>query len=195
MNARICESTSFVNLLGKARGGDRAALNDLLEIVRPWMKQIAARAHTNRPEYDRSDVVQDTQLLIARNIGKFDGNSAGEFYTWVRVSLERVVISRQRGVKRAVHLPGELAADARLPAGPETPSAEFIRRESRQNVRDALARLFPDDQNMIRLRHYAGLEFTEIAAVLGIKADTARQRHARALKRLDEQLRLLGTES
>ncbi|MFT3799320.1 RNA polymerase sigma factor [Microbacterium sp.] len=47
-------------------------------------------------------------------------------------------------------------------------------------VRDAIARLDPDDAELIRLVHWERLTIVDAAEVLGIPASTARGRYAKA---------------
>lgn len=64
-----------------------------------------------------------------------------------------------------------------------------------QEVRDAIARLAPDQAELIRLLHWDGFTVVEAAAVLGIPASTARSRYARAKQDLRVLLEIPATLS
>jgi RNA polymerase sigma-70 factor (ECF subfamily) len=65
-----------------------------------------------------------------------------------------------------------------------TPSEATDRQNVQEHVRRALDMLGPKDQNILWMRHYDQLTFSEVAAVLGIKESAATLRYVRALRRL-----------
>ena len=78
----------------------------------------------------------------------------------------------------------EVTADAaRVPGGvdPATDVADI-------DVRDAMARLDPDDRALLALRYVAGFDSNELAKASGISASGMRNRLERLLKRLREEL-------
>ncbi len=81
-----------------------------------------------------------------------------------------------------------LLAD-RLAYSGTTPSGRMRREETRSQARAALARLAPDDQEVLVLRHLEQLSTREIAAILEISEPAVRHRQRRALERLTKLLR------
>ena len=78
----------------------------------------------------------------------------------------------------------EVTADAaRVPGGvdPATDVADI-------DVRDAMARLDPDDRALLALRYVAGSDSNELAKASGISSSGMRNRLERLLKRLREEL-------
>lgn len=70
-----------------------------------------------------------------------------------------------------------------LIAGGPSPSDGAAREEVRARVLQAIQALSADDRELLDLRYWEGLPFAEVGAVLGIREEAARVRHARALKR------------
>jgi RNA polymerase sigma-70 factor (ECF subfamily) len=60
------------------------------------------------------------------------------------------------------------------------PSAALSRAERCEVVRAALEKLDPIDREILALRYFDGLNFTQIGAILGLKANTANARALRA---------------
>ncbi len=61
-------------------------------------------------------------------------------------------------------------------------------RTSEVDLGAAMARLDPDERQVIALRHVAGLDATEIGRALGLSSSGVRSRLARAIERLREEL-------
>jgi RNA polymerase sigma-70 factor (ECF subfamily) len=59
-----------------------------------------------------------------------------------------------------------------------------LRQELREQVREALDRLGPNDGELLVLRYVEQLSTPEIAAALGLSVGAVKMRHLRALQRL-----------
>jgi RNA polymerase sigma-70 factor (ECF subfamily) len=68
------------------------------------------------------------------------------------------------------------------------PADRLVDQELARRVRDGLARLGEDDQEVLLLRVFEGLSNVETAAALGIDPAAASQRFGRALVRLGRLL-------
>jgi RNA polymerase sigma-70 factor (ECF subfamily) len=195
MSGKPLDPTSGLELLKKARAGDKGALNELIERLRPWMKRLASQMAPQRGNLDSSDVVQDALLLVARNFQKCQANGVGQFCGWV-LTIVRHEAMRVGGTRPSPKpLPEGSSAEERIPAQVDTPSEHAIQNEHREQVQQAIARLSVEDQDVILLRDYDDLEYEEIADVLDITPAVARQRHVRALKRLKKELEQFGDHS
>jgi RNA polymerase sigma-70 factor (ECF subfamily) len=64
------------------------------------------------------------------------------------------------------------------------PSTAASRAERREAIRAALEKLDPVDREILALRYFDGLNFTQIGAILGLKANTANTRALRAALKL-----------
>jgi len=88
----------------------------------------------------------------------------------------------QRSLRRRGALQVKLGGQAiHLDPGPEM---TVVRNAEQQRLVAALAKLKPEDQEVLRLRAYEHLTVTEVAVVLGCSVPAAKQRSARAVKRL-----------
>jgi RNA polymerase sigma factor (sigma-70 family) len=199
----------FPELLARARAGDRAAIDQLLALARPWLEH-PARSQAQAPEPDRSssDLVQEAWLRAWQKLDQFRGaDDEAQALTTFRAWLTRIVTrlginaardatARQRTPPgKLLRLHGTTPAEDSLPAldpcasGP-TPSAGAQAEERARLVREALARLTdPLDRDLVRLRFFEGLSLRQVAARLGLSHETVRQRFHALLDRLGRELR------
>jgi RNA polymerase sigma-70 factor (ECF subfamily) len=75
-----------------------------------------------------------------------------------------------------------------LLASGSTPSQNLDRRELARHLRLALGQLPDTDRELLLLRNFEGLSYSEIGYILGVEPATARKRHGRALVRLHKIL-------
>src|SRR3954451_23997974 len=83
------ESRELTALLARARGGDDAALGQLLERFRAYLT-VLARVQIGRRlqgKADCADVVQEAFLEAARQFPRFRGTTEGEVISWLREIL------------------------------------------------------------------------------------------------------------
>lgn len=112
-----------------------------------------------------------------------DGESAR---SWLYGVAWRQLANRHRKV-RSHSTVRERLARIRGP-DPETPESVVIRREAGAEVRRALGRLRPDDQEVLRLATWEDLPHADIAQILGCSRHAVDQRIHRATRRLGRQL-------
>lgn len=158
---------------GAARGG-RPELEALLRRCYPRIHALCRRITAD--DQDALDAAQEACIAVARGIARFDGRSA--FTTWLyRVTTNACLDELRRRRRRPVAY------------GADTVSAAATRRTDepaldaavadRLTVDAALAGLPEDFRAAVVLRDLCGLDYAEIAAVLGIPAGTVRSRIAR----------------
>ncbi len=80
------DSSASRVLLRRACAGEGAALGELLERIRPWLRTLSARylRQVDGARFDASDVVQQTCLSVHRRIHQFEGSDVALFMGWVR---------------------------------------------------------------------------------------------------------------
>ena len=154
-----------------------------------------------------SDVIQETYLEALRRIDEYISQPQLTFYVWLRflaiqqvkTSYRRHVEAQARDLRREVGIRGEPDSSQETgsvcPASPvETPSQIFIRGEKGDLLRGAMDGLEPLDREVILLRHFEHLSWTEVGEILGLHEPATRQRHCRAMKKLKEILRASSPE-
>ena len=171
------DSQEYERLLQLARGGDRAALGQLLEGFRPYLQLLARRRVDPRlsSRVDASDLVQITFLEAQRDLDAFRGGSFSELAAWLRSVLQRNVLraaerhldAQRRSVRREQKLEGSDGQPlAQLPQDESSPSRRAMRGEDAVRLAAALAQIPEDQAEAIRLRHLEGYSLKDMAAAL-----------------------------
>ncbi len=195
-------------LLDAAARGDAPARGRLLERHRDRLKRMVAVRLDRRlaARVDPSDVVQETLAEAAGKLDAYLRTRPLPFYPWLRrLAQERLADAHRhhlRAGRRSVAreepagLPAESALELaeRLLAVSAGPSAGLRREEGRALVRAALDRLSVRDREVLVLRHLEHLSTAEAAAVLDISEGAVRVRLLRALQRLRDVLKSMGSQ-
>jgi len=172
------EGSSDADLAAAAARGDGRALDALLERHVDRVHGICRRILVNHD--DALDATQEALLAIARRIATFDGRS--QFTTWCyRVAANAAIDEARRRRRRPA--PVETLAD-RPDAGPSI--ADGV--ADRLMVDAALASIPVEFRAAVALRDLAGLDYAQIAEVLGIAPGTVRSRIARGRAALADRL-------
>jgi RNA polymerase sigma-70 factor (ECF subfamily) len=166
----------------RAVAGDaqaRALFATRMECVPRMLAVMNRRQRLPLPAQDVDDLVQDTLVTIWRRLDTYAGMASLE--TWVYRFCRFQLANRLRAVsRRPAHVP--LAADAQV-------SEDARRLLEFEDVQAALERLPALTSDVIRLKHFGSLSFTEIGVRLALSPNTAKTRYYRGLAELR---RLLG---
>jgi RNA polymerase sigma-70 factor (ECF subfamily) len=190
--APLLSDEPTIELVIKARQGDRAAAEALLQRCLPPLKRwahgrlpAAARAYL-----DTEDLVQETALHVFRRLDRFEPRHVGAMQAYLR----QAVINRIRDeVRRIGRHPGTVELPEDLPGDRTSQLEVMIQDEAYQRYRDALATLDARDREMVVARIEVQWSFSEIAHRFDLPTvDAARMRVTRALRRLTESLRSDG---
>ncbi|MCW2943974.1 MAG: polymerase, sigma-24 subunit, subfamily [Actinoallomurus sp.] len=169
-------------LAQRAAEGDRDALNDLIRVIEPNVLRHCARFLPCRQ--DAEEACQDALVLVARNIGRFEGRS--RFSTWLHVVVANSARSTYRSLKRrSIEQGGE------LPHQRPDPRRTSVIAGSRVDILDAmedLERRKPDLIEALVLRDVSQLEYSEIAKQLGLPLGTVKSRIHEARKQVRQSL-------
>lgn len=171
------------SLVERARGGDRAAMEELLASVAPSIQRFGMRMC--RASHDADDVLQDTLLAVAQHLPDFEGRSS--FTSWVFALTRSACARRRRGLKNAPPVSDERMAE-QPDAGP-SPEARAEGSELARVVDRALAGLPDDYREVILLRDVEGLSAPEAAEAIGVSVDALKSRLHRAREALRSALR------
>lgn len=197
-------STSIQDLVQAARRGDEAALGELLELHRPYLKLISQRALGPRLQarLDASDLVQQTFLAASQAFGGFEGEAAEQFIAWLHSMHEHSV---QRAVRTHLHTEKrdarrEAIADesnARLlglaDACGSSPSQRLLRNERAVYMARCLESLPAAQLEAIRLKYLEGLTVEQAAEQLGCTKFALAGLLHRGIKNLRRQMQALET--
>lgn len=128
-------------------------------------------------EADAEDAVAETFAVAWRRVDRLPEPDAA--LPWLLATARRVLANQHRGKGRRLRLGLRLSAQPQavpLIHGVATPALE------------ALARMRPDDQELLRLLVWDGLSQAEAGEALGISANAVGIRLSRARKRFGEEL-------
>jgi RNA polymerase sigma factor (sigma-70 family) len=207
-------SDGFHDLIVRAQRGDRAAVDALLEVIRPWLWQSARGfADADRPDESTADLAQSAWLKVWQSLDQFQGpkdTEAGDaqtlamFRAWALQIVRRLgmnaVRDRNAGVRRP---PGGVERLDLCPPGQSTrswgyrgpraadpsPSACAEAIEQAERIAAALERLSSEeDREIVRLRFVEGLSLRQIGSELSRNHEHVRQRFHAAMRILEREL-------
>jgi len=187
-------ATSDQELLEQARGGDRAAIERLLErhqrrVFRFGMKMCGE-------EEDAKDVLQETLIAAARGIRDFRG--ASSVSTWLYTIARSFCIKRHRTSKFAPAQVESLEERSRevqtMADASRGPEDAAVGSQVRAALQTAIGSLEPMYREVLVLRDVEGLSAPEVAEVLGLSVEAVKSRLHRARVAVREQVAaVLGT--
>ena len=179
---------STFTLLGKARAGDRDALERLFARHLPPLQRWARGRLPQwaRQLSDTDDLVQDALAQTFKRIDEFEPRDVGALQAYLR----QAVINRVRDELRRLgrRPPAADLETIELSSG-DSPLAEAIGREGVDRYRRALDRLKPMERELVIARVEMGYTYGELAEMLGKPSpEAARKAAQRALVRVAEEM-------
>lgn len=180
-------------LLDRWHGGDRAALDQLLEQHAGWIRSHVHRrlGGALRGRAETGDYVQETVLEFLRYGPRFRLSNGNHFRALLGRIAERVLSgnhrwwqARRRELARERGLPADSAIDLDAARRPTSPTQAAQRSERAQWIRLGLELLPHEQREVLVLRQFDGLGYREIAERLHSTAEAARKRYARAVAEL-----------
>ena len=185
------EGESSIELLDRARNGDREAMDRLFA---RYLRPLCKWAHGRLPQWARSmsdtqDLVQDGIVGVLSHVATFRPDRPGALHSYLRTAvLNRIRDELRKAHRRplGVELGGDLATV--LP----TPYDLRAMQEDREMFERALDELPDDDRELVIARLEWGLSYAEVAAALGRPSpDAARVAVRRAVVKLADGMRRL----
>ena len=190
------DSHDTTAMLDRVAAGSMAALDQLLSLHRPYLKRIVEMRMepTLRTRVDASDVVQETQVVIAKGIEHFINHRPTSFRIWIRrKALDQLKDQRRRHIrtmKRSVLREQNISDVSSIEIARKllsnSPSGILGQIELRERVYGLIEQLTEIYREVLMLRHAEELTNAEVADLLGIDPNTARQRYGRALQKLHQ---------
>ncbi len=181
-------SDSSVNLLTRARNGDREALERLGARHRPELRRWARGRLPAwaRDAVDTDDLVQDALMQTVRRIDAFRPHHDGALQGYLRQALQNRIRDE---VRRRRRRPDRTSIDAEAAVDGASPLEAAIGTENLERYEAALATMRPEDRELIVLRIELGMSYDDLANAVGKpSANAARMAVMRALLRLAEEL-------
>jgi RNA polymerase sigma-70 factor (ECF subfamily) len=170
-------------LIQRWQRGDLVAFE---ELVRRWEQPIARYLARQVGRTDLvPDLCQEVFLRVYRAGPRY--REAGAFSTW----LYRIALNLARDAGRRRPQP-QLLTDQRPQAGSQAPEERGEQQELAECVALGLADLPSPLREVLVLRHYEGMNFAQMASLLGTPASTLKSRFAVALNRMRVHLERMG---
>lgn len=195
LQSSAADSHLSVVLLQQARAGEQAALGELLERIRPWLRVLADGRLGSRlaARFDASDVVQQTCLSIYKRIQQFEGQDIAQFMAWVREihcrniqdEVRRHLVAQERSVGRDRPL---TEIDATVQAN-ESPKSALVLGEDALRLAQALELLPESQRKVIAMRYLEELPVSRIAHLMDLTPDAVTSLVRRGLQQLRMRLK------
>ncbi|MFO1109614.1 MAG: sigma-70 family RNA polymerase sigma factor [Bradyrhizobium sp.] len=161
-------------------------LSDALTIAR-WLTRNRA---------DADDVLQESCIRAFRSIGQLRDENGRAWilaivrntaYTWLRKHRSKALVLVE-DLAEQERIDAELGAD-RAGANDGNPETELIEQADAARLETAIQELPPHFREVLVLRDMQGLEYREIAQVIGAPVGTVMSRLARARQKLIQLLK------
>ena len=182
---------SVQDLVDRASAGDEAAAR---ELAGRYERQLRSTIHSGigrdlRPRVGTSDVLQSTMLAALSQLDRFEFRGEPAFLSWLNAIAERKLLMAARyhsARKRDVRRERVQVEEPPQAAGIPSPSQSAVHAEFTQLIQNAVLRLPPLEQRVVRLHTFEGRSFARVAEELGLSG------HARARYLFQRALKLLG---
>ena len=160
---------------------DREAFGRLFDFYAPRLKAVVMRSGANAAQAE--DIVQDVMLAVWHRAAQFDATRA-QVSGWV------YRIARNRQIDLARRAPRPVPEEIAEPDTASEDATDILALEQEAGrLREALARLKPDQREMIEKAYLGELSHTEIQDVTGLPLGTIKSRIRLGLDRLRHELK------
>lgn len=169
--------------------GDKDAYRELVARYSQVVFRVAYRITGD--ESDAEEVVQETFLRGYQKLGDFEGRSS--MATWLyrigaNCALDIVSRRRPEAENRIAEEDDAKQSEVQLADIKAGPDRLLLSREIEATRQAAMSELTPTERTAFVLRHMEGRSTEEIAAVLNIPPNAAKQAVFRAVQKLRRQL-------
>jgi RNA polymerase sigma-70 factor (ECF subfamily) len=172
-------------LIGRCQAGDQSAFEELLAGYERLIYNLTFRYFGNH--HDASDVGQDAMVRIYQKIKEFNGRSS--FKTWLYRVVSNLCLDELRRRKHQVASLEEYRELGYEPASASPNPEETAESMERSRlIQELLTSLSVEHRTILILKDIEGLEYNEIAQVLGCGIGTVKSRLSRAREAFRRQL-------
>ena len=170
------------DLRARFRQGDPDAVREVYRAHGRLVYAVAYKVLGDRGLAE--EATQQTFVKAWRAAQSFDEQR--QLGPWLAAIARRVAIDvyRREAIRSADSLDSVAPGEPALVSSPQSAESVYDVWE----VRDAVAQLAPDEQQVVRLQHLDGFTHTQIAEQLGVAVGTVKSRSFRAHKRLAAML-------
>jgi RNA polymerase sigma factor (sigma-70 family) len=189
MRAMLVEHTardlSDAALVARCLDGDDAAWHALIGRHARLVEAVIRRYHLCAEE--RDDVFQDVWVALWRNLGTVRHHE--RLGPWLVTAAGRMAWDARKRLARAGKRESvDLLVDTLVDEAAD-PEAEVTRRDTHERVREALARISPRSQRLLRALFFEEtISYSTIAAELGYSPNSIGPIRARCFKELRDAL-------
>jgi len=178
--------TSDRTLIDRAREGDERAFRTLVE---RYESRVASTViGMLGPGDEADDVGQETFIRFYRSLDRFRGDSSlATYLTRIAINLSLTALKKRKRLRSRFMSRDE--APRPDTEGAWDPRGEIERVDARRRVRAAIDRLGADHRAVVVLRMIEGHSTRETAEILGVPAGTVMSRLARAMERLERDMK------
>ncbi|MBN2295002.1 MAG: sigma-70 family RNA polymerase sigma factor [Pirellulales bacterium] len=172
-------------LIEQTLAGESAAFGHL--VTKYQDRLYNSIAHMTGGAEDARDLVQDAFVQAFVKLESFRQSSS--FFTWLYRIAFNLTVSHHRRKKPTVSVERVKDASGREPIEPgEGPEGHAERKETCQQVRQAIATLADEHRAVLVLREIDGCDYETIASILELPVGTVRSRLSRARGQLRHRL-------
>ena len=166
------------DVLASAAAGDEFAFRRIVAEHHDDMRRVCQAIADDRSIAE--EATQSAWVIAWKRLR--DVKDTGHLRPWLVTVAANETKQLLRKRRRRAEI--EVAANASGQPGGNDPAADV----ADIDVRDALARLDPDDRALLALRYVAGFDSNELARAIGISPSGTRNRLERLLRRVREEL-------
>lgn len=181
--------------------GESEDLEEVLKRHLPWIQSYVHRKLGSlwRSKAETGDIIQEAMIQFLRHGPRVQLTNDRQFRALLCRIIENVVCDQydwftahRRAVARERPLPRDTVLNLDPPKGKvDTPSQIVQQQEHEAWIRLGLELLKPKDREVIILRKWEELSFSEIGDQLGISKSVARRRYLRSIELLIETVKTL----
>lgn len=171
------------DLLRRSQAGDAGAFDELVRRLTPRLYRTVRRMASDTAEAEA--LVQEAWVRAWRALPLWRGD--GEPIAWLAAIAVNLARDRWRK-KAAVDFADLTEAEVEQAAEAPGPEERLEHVQDLGRLADSVQRLRPEHRTVIALRYDAGLEYQQIAQVMGIPVNTVRTHLRRAKLQLRSAL-------
>lgn len=175
----------LVDLVPRAAGGDRVAMQRIMVIVHPIVLRYARARLGGGRHPTAEDVAQEICLAVATSIGNYVDRGR-PFLAFVYGIASNKVADAHRALSRELSHPTDDVPD--IAQNYETPEEYALVSDGSNRVRELLDLLSEKSREVIILRVFVGLSAEETAEIVGSTPGAVRVAQHRALAALRKNL-------